>query len=1415
MNRKFGVIILAIIAVLCLSFAACNIGSGSTGGTVMTKEEALKKYIFEHEDSLVSEEFTLPKKIGGYRATWTSDSKYVVLQDRDDDYLATPVLPEEGQVTVNLTVDLRGVSDTYTVRVKAITVQDIADNFTFRQDKQVVYASFDLDLVASYKGRAADITWTVVNGNNISIGEDGDECIVVPSSLNPTVSIKAEFSYKGEVATKVYTFTVSEEMEHLQQVNHWYTNTGVSVTLQGYVVAIADPSYEQFGNISLYIVDEDFCCGYYLYQVVCDKTLGAKIRPGVFVTAEGTVNTLYNGGLYETTQKKGNIVAVDETKTIEMDDPRLVYALDNDVLSGSYATVYNQSRLVSLTNWTVDSVAENVEFTNATLFTLKKGDVKVTVGISKYLKGEYASATDPVYTALYEKYKTIKEGDVVSVTGILGYYKGHQILPLSADDIVIGGNVGENDEVIGKAVKSAIAKVDEAFGKIPAIVAVEGTQSYELPSDNSVEISYRLIGTRTTIALTEADGKKALKFTPDFAEVANIDVTFKMGDYVTHKFYSVRAEKLDDQGKADWEIKNFDVPTEITAAGDVDLPDTSFFENASVVWTSAENFAVVKGTVLTVSLPLTVKVLKLTATVTVGTATATRDYFVKVSAYDAKEPIYVETAPQAGTYLALAIYQENLSKTLYATNQMSGFYIATTEDYTAAARVVLTAVEGGYTIQLGGKYFEIEISGSYKNVKLRDTATEGFAWTWNADNKTFQTTIDEMTLYVGTYNTYNTVSASTIDKIGTSFPARLVSEVQTQTAQDLLDGIVASIPTSATEDFALDFKASYELKEGSNGLELDGLTAKVTQTAADQTATLIVTVTYGKDADGNAIVATTEVVITIPAEKTVVETPAPATGEYVITLYQAKAEKTYYATSTIDKGAFKSTEDVADAARFVVTAVEGGYTITTDGKYVELVLSGTYTNLALVDEATSVWVWNENLGVLTYTFNNKVYYIGTYSTQNSDGSWYNRSTFSVSETYRISGDNAVNVGVTQFPATLVSISESTGGETGCDHDWDDGEVTTSATCTTDGVRTYTCSKCSLTKTEKIDAAGHTDTDNNNVCDVCNADLSTSTDKGTKENPYTVAEALEIAGTLGANEYSANAVYVQGIIKSYSDNKSSNAYQMYIVDINNSASELLVYTCYYTDDVKAAYINDTVIVYGYLQNYSGTTLEITKKDTQNPQFIARTAGTSSISVATTSSDKATVALSANSGLNGSTFTFTVTVTTGYEMVSVKVNGTAVTAVEGVYSGTIAGPTTVLVETKEEGAADQITETLTFIAANRTSHDAQQQTWKSGAIELVNKKGSSTSNVADYTEPARFYKSSSLEISCVGMTKIVFKCSSNDYASSLNNSISGDGLTVSISGSEVTVIFSSKVDTFKIDVLSGQVRVKSLEVSYIAE
>ena len=61
-----------------------------------------------------------------------------------------------------------------------------------------------------------------------------------------------------------------------------------------------------------------------------------------------------------------------------------------------------------------------------------------------------------------------------------------------------------------------------------------------------------------------------------------------------------------------------------------------------------------------------------------------------------------------------------------------------------------------------------------------------------------------------------------------------------------------------------------------------------------------------------------------------------------------------------------------------------------------------------------------------------------------------------------------------------------------------------------------------------------------------------------------------------------------------------------------------------------------------------------------------------------------------------------------------------------------------------------------------------------LVVTNDKATSTNKVADYANPARFYKGSSLTIKCTlgNITKIEVTCGSNEYATALVNSVGAD-------------------------------------------
>ena len=116
------------------------------------------------------------------------------------------------------------------------------------------------------------------------------------------------------------------------------------------------------------------------------------------------------------------------------------------------------------------------------------------------------------------------------------------------------------------------------------------------------------------------------------------------------------------------------------------------------------------------------------------------------------------------------------------------------------------------------------------------------------------------------------------------------------------------------------------------------------------------------------------------------------------------------------------------------------------------------------------------------------------------------------------------------------------------------------------------------------------------------------------------------------------------------------------------------------------------------------------------------------------------------------------------------------------------------------------------ANRTNLTDDEQVWAQNGITVTNAKASSTSNCADYSNPARFYKSSSLTIAYTGITKLVVVCGNSSYATALVNSITADdNYTVTADGSNVIIAFVQAVDSFTVESLTGgQVRVASIDV-----
>lgn len=153
-------------------------------------------------------------------------------------------------------------------------------------------------------------------------------------------------------------------------------------------------------------------------------------------------------------------------------------------------------------------------------------------------------------------------------------------------------------------------------------------------------------------------------------------------------------------------------------------------------------------------------------------------------------------------------------------------------------------------------------------------------------------------------------------------------------------------------------------------------------------------------------------------------------------------------------------------------------------------------------------------------------------------------------------------------------------------------------------------------------------------------------------------------------------------------------------------------------------------------------------------------------------------------------------------------TATAAAEGIYNSSSATYTIVI----KDSAITTTDVTISFAnTTQRTSQDSNKQVWTNSGVTFTNDKATSSTAVANYSNPVRLYQNSSITITAPGnITSIKFVANSSTYATALKNSI---GSSASASGSNVVVTLNGSSDTFTVAKLTAQVRLNSLTVTYV--
>lgn len=136
-----------------------------------------------------------------------------------------------------------------------------------------------------------------------------------------------------------------------------------------------------------------------------------------------------------------------------------------------------------------------------------------------------------------------------------------------------------------------------------------------------------------------------------------------------------------------------------------------------------------------------------------------------------------------------------------------------------------------------------------------------------------------------------------------------------------------------------------------------------------------------------------------------------------------------------------------------------------------------------------------------------------------------------------------------------------------------------------------------------------------------------------------------------------------------------------------------------------------------------------------------------------------------------------------------------------------------EGNEPSEPTGLTSTISFATTDqRESITNTAQVWTNGEITFTNNKAKSTTNVGNYHNPVRLYKSSEIVISSsVGkITKIEFNSVTGEKFEFLKESLSAFNPTVD--GQKITIVLSEPTDEITIAMSAGQAQLYSLTVTY---
>ena len=335
-----------------------------------------------------------------------------------------------------------------------------------------------------------------------------------------------------------------------------------------------------------------------------------------------------------------------------------------------------------------------------------------------------------------------------------------------------------NEKVAAEAIKLLLVEQEPVVEKdftVGGLVSYKGT-SYQVTwtsnneclavgervsnkDENGVEIAAHYVVKATRPETGSVDVKLTATVNAGEGDVATKDFTYTL--YAVDVFDIAASYTFSKANKVAKE--SFDLDSEWTYAG----------KKATITWTVDNEAVTIADGKATFNVKEEVNVV-FTAEFTYGDTSAKFPYTVTLAPSE-NGPTVITTIADGQSYY-IGVNQETLGKYLYFAGKSANkeYYMETTENAAASTKVTVHAITGGYALSFvdaagATKYLDIVANGTYVNLYIVDTQpTTPFVW--NEDYNTFTKDINGTVYYFGTYNNFNTLSASKFDFIDTSYP---------------------------------------------------------------------------------------------------------------------------------------------------------------------------------------------------------------------------------------------------------------------------------------------------------------------------------------------------------------------------------------------------------------------------------------------------------------------------------------------------------------------------------------------------------------------------------------------------------------------------------------------------------------------